>query len=165
MESGFYERPPGGTERSTVDIVRVGKRQGLRFICVSNEVVGVVTHWIGGKSVRCSEGACVCQDHPVEARWRGYLAGVGKGKTKIHLFEFTSGVEPDFHDFVRQHGTLRGTAVLLSRSGPRANGKLRVEFEDGLTRESDLPEAPDLVALLSRIYSTRLPEDNGKAEG
>lgn len=158
MPNGFHKEPPKGLGRSTIDIVRVAPGKGLSFVAVSDEHEGVVTHWIGGKSVRCSEEECICQTSPIEGRWRGYIAGVRHGASKLYLFEFTTSCAPDFKDFLRIHHTLRGTTVSLKRTSSKRNAKMRCAFSDAQVREADLPDPPDLVDLLARIYQTRIPE-------
>lgn len=155
MVKGFVTRLPDDMKPAGVDIVRCPPGKQLHFVCVSSVHLAILTHWVGGRAVRCLEDECECRDSHREVRPRGYVFGIGSKHGEVVLMEFTAACVNNYADYLEANGTLRGAKVTHYRRGSKPNGQLSVKFASERVNSGDLPAEGDLVDILCRIYDIR----------
>lgn len=155
MAKGFVTRLPDELRPAGVDIIRTPAGKSINFVCVSSVHLAILTHWIGGRAVRCLEDECECVDSHREVRPRGYVFGVGSRNGDVCLMEFTAACVNSYADYLEANGTLRGAKIQHYRRGNKSNGQLSVKFQSERVNECDLPAERDLVDILCRIYDVR----------
>lgn len=124
---------------------------------LSNQIVGVLTHFMDGRSSPHIEPAQACEPCKLtrqRPRWKGYLSAFVWGTSRICVFELTEGAyladerlrDPEFD--------LRGWVIRVERMTAHKRARVRVEWKEKIDA-SKLPPACDVVASLEVLWGLR----------
>lgn len=124
-EIKWAAKPPP-KQKTKVPIVRPKAAQTLRFFLLDQEVTGVWTHWIGGRTQPCLGEVCECVNWPASKmqRWKGYCMAVQKEGFPLCLVEITPEAYRDCSELQDTTRSLRGSLLTLRRLGTKPNGKV-----------------------------------------
>lgn len=152
-EGPFYARRPTPDRiKRKFDLVRVRAGKSIRGIMLAGDLVGAYTHYWGGRTVPCFAGECVACKRNVEVRWHGYLPLLALKQQSIAIVEITDGCVEVFDDWYRKHRSLRGALVEVRRREGKANNPLWADLQDGPIPATNLPDPPDVQAILERMW-------------
>jgi len=153
----FDRRPPVTDKAVQYRIYRVGTGAGLRIVCLSPDLLGIHTHWIGGGTRPClSGGVCLPCQHGVRRDWHAWVTGYDPTNGHIRIVELTENAAGPPARWIDSTGTLRGARLTLRRPGGRKTSPLVSEVEAGSVPAELLPPDADRVRCLLRLW--RLPD-------
>lgn len=158
----FCSRPNKEDLPSQWKIFRVPKTGLPTALVLSEDTEGAYVHYWKGRTRPCFQEGCEPCEQGNEARWRGYVA-VLIGHTRMtRILELTVPCIPEVERYMAEWRTLRGAIITLSRKGKVSNGELECVFSEKPVSSVNLPDAPDLVPHLRRIWKcthTPLPSE------
>jgi hypothetical protein len=125
------------------------------FVILSDRQFGGDMHFYGGRSIPCEGKECpYCAVHS-KTVWKGYLA-VWEPKTRgTGILEFTKPCLETIRTYRAAHGTLRTHSIQLNRAGRKINGALSAVLSPTTWAHADLPEPPDVIAILTKMWNQR----------
>lgn len=114
-----------------VELMRISPLTPLRAFIVSNEFVGVETHFIGGRTLPCigRKNGCTCADGTVSTRWKGYLGVEMPATGRLALVELTKKGLESCPEILAKNGALRGFRITIARTHKNKNSPQRIELE------------------------------------
>lgn len=128
----------------------------------SSDWIGVYTHWSRGRTIPCHKTGCEPCKEGCGRRWIGFL-GVWSPRTGGHrLWAFPAGPLSTLAAGLRERSTLRGLEVIIMRGNNKPNGPVLIRLVSAPVEGLTLPDEPDILACLGRIWQTA---DEGKADG
>lgn len=149
----FSDRPPQETSGYNFDIVRCPASGKLRAAITSETLVGCPTHFFRGHTVPCSGADCSACAEGLPWRWHGYVT-IFTSATHFHqLLELTAPPAEALAAYRQTHGTLRGCEIILNRTSPRPNGRVRIQTKPLDLTQMSLPSPPDLRLILATMWN------------
>lgn len=125
------------------------------FVILSPSQFGGDLHYYGGRSIACEGPSCpYCAVHSKRI-WKGYLAVWDAKHRTTGILEFTKPCLETIRAYKAAHGTLRTHAIELHRAGRKINGPLSCVLSPTTWANADLPEPPDVVACLTKMWNQR----------
>ncbi len=153
----FTNDPPKDPRGHGLPLRRCPTMKALRAIVTSSDLVGCATHYYGGRTVPCETKECEACLNGVPWRWHSYLSAWDPAN-KIHfLYESTARATEPFVQYRDAHGSLRGCDFRAQRMNARPNARVYVETKPADLEKIILPDAPDLIAVLSIIWNLPIP--------
>jgi hypothetical protein len=147
------ENPSPSPDRYAVRVTRLEPGQSAILRMLSVSILGLLTHWIKGRSVYCpGPDDCAGTNHRESAVWKGYVAAqLWQASTKLYydtVLEVTESAELDMRGRYR-----RGQLWCLSRTGSSRGKKCPVSAN--LVDSHDPASCPstfDPLPLLQQLY-------------
>lgn len=133
-------------------IMRVGTKGVSRLVIVSNELIGRFTHYWKGRTQPCLTDVCEACANGQAARWYGWLAVISETSGAKAIVEITYQGYVSVADTITFADTLRGRGMAIRRIPAKPNGKMRVEIRPHKTVPIELPNEPDIRAILERMW-------------
>jgi len=144
--------PPDRDRLQHLPLRRIGAQTSLKAAITSPAILGVLTHFMGGRTLACIQGDCPGCTAKLPQRWEGYL-GVWTTKPCKHIIlAVTPGAALGIGDTAPDPVNLRGLYLTVERLGRRANSRLQARVEEVELGQIKLPEIPDLKAHLLHIW-------------
>jgi len=139
-----------------IKLIKVRPNNTVRGFFLSDQVNGVSTHWMGGRTKPCIGAGNGCEGCKIglPIRAKGYIAVAVDSTAKIWLLEIT---EKAFDSNLRLCATsgLRGLYFEARRVGPNINSGLDIAIFDNKKPATPLPEDINVRAVLCRIWFGR----------
>lgn len=154
----FSPHPPLDSCRYVMRVLRTPTRGKLRLTVTSNTLLGTPTHWYTGRTLPCTGQDCEACQAGSSTRWHGYLAAYDPETQEHLLFEFTKKAALAFAAYRQRHNTLRGCEFLASRNAPKPNAQLVLRFKQSDIPDADLPQSPNLPAILCHLWGIPITE-------
>ena len=152
IEPDKIERASG----PSIKLVKVRASAPVKGFFVSDAVVGVKTHWLGGRTKPCfgTVNGCESCARGESIRAKGYIGVVTSNTMQVYLLEVT---EKAFDAELRLSATsgLRGCYFEARRTGKADNSGLVIEVFDNKKPAKELPPDIDIRAVLYRIWFGR----------
>ncbi len=156
----WSDGPPPDAPSTRFELRRVGTQPTLGFSTMEKPL-GVNVHYHRGRTKpHYQSGTCeACADGNTP-RWKGYLT-LYDPRTRDHwLQEFTPAAYDGLLLGIKAHGSLRGHQICFRRTRMKINAPLKSEVYVATIDLRTLPEAPDVVAILHRIWDIPLDEEH-----
>lgn len=154
----WTDGPPKKELRRMLRIAHAPKDGCLDLVILSDHLVGIWTHWVGGRTQPCSCGhGCVCERENVTSRWKGYLACCYVTNGKMCLAELTGEAARciSLQDSPLTGQPLRGLTLRLRRDRQSRGGRVIAGIVSGERFDTAaLPACPDVHAELVRIWTS-----------
>jgi hypothetical protein len=152
MEPRWTQLPPAPSNLPHLPLERAPAGAHFQRLITSDTILGVWTHFMGGRTLACITEECPgCQSN-LPRRWEGYLACVTPKPHRHIILALTPGAAIGIHDSAPSPDRLRGLLLVCERFGKRANARLRARVEPVELGQHPLPPAPDLKAHLLHIW-------------
>lgn len=162
------ERPSGPPTARVLDLVRCPPKGGLRGMITSPKILGIETHYWGGKTVPCGGSLCQACEEQQPARWHGYCGLLTPQPSRHVIVEITLQACEEIWRWEELNGEILGMKLSLARRADRVNGKILVQVDRIERGAYRLPAPPDLTKNLRIIWGIdarqpRAPEQPGDA--
>lgn len=148
----WSDRPRERDQMRSFTILRTPKGRDLRGIVLSDQHVGVYTHFWQGRTTVCRGDECEACRAGRAPRWYGYIYLWLRPLNQIAIFEFPQRAFDPFDAYFTQHGTQRGAMMTARRLNKKDNGPVQISFEAEPYTSSGMPTPVDLKAVLCRIW-------------
>lgn len=140
-------------KKSFIPILSPKVGQKIMAVAISNEILGIDTHYIDNRT-----RPCVCMENRCEGclkklplRWKAYLGVQDIASGKLGILELTVGAWLDCSELRSKQGKLRGRELLLQRIGKSRTGK--VQLMVGRVREDlQLQKEFDVFGALATVW-------------
>lgn len=157
-------RDNGQRKGESYRVIRAPTTGTIALQILSHRVTEVDTHWWNARTQGCRGDqcqACLAGELP---RRHGYLIAQNVQSRERVIVEVTEGPIDRLETAFSQSRTLRGWTIHLQRVGGKTNGKVIVKFMDQLevAQRDLLPQAPELQAVLHRIWGWTTAADQAK---
>jgi hypothetical protein len=138
------------------DILSPKPGKTLDLVILSDRVLGVETHFVGGRTKPCcgDECSCIGCQQKLQTRWKGYLVVWIANGTPQAIAELTTEAFRRCPPFHSSKTSLRGRKLKLTRPAGKPNGRVKAEVGDFVLGWQNLPLALDLECALYRIWFT-----------
>lgn len=134
--------------------LHVPVRGELRVAVVSESVVRYAGHWLGGGMRKCQGGTCGYCSRGIGSQWRTCFAVYDPSLRSLGCIELSKSAAGDLRAVAEEVGGLRGAGVRLFRDAEGVRGRIRVDGCFDVQRDpADLPEAPDVAAILRALWA------------
>lgn len=130
-------------------------------ISLTHDLVGCWTHFFRNRTVPCQKPRCPACDAQYPARWHAWLIGWNQRANTQFIFEMTAAISEVFADYRDHYGTLRGCQFTTWRPSKKPNGRIACELKPATLNGIILPEPPDLIAVLCKIWN--VPAEDAKS--
>lgn len=163
MEPRWDVPPPTPTNLPYLPLVRVPPGKPLSGLLTSQSVLGVWTHFLGGRTLPCMSSDCKGCEAQMPKRWEGYISLITPSPSKHILVALTPGAALGISDTAPDPLQLRGNLVIFERGGKRLNSRLRARVERVDFYQKMLPPEPNLKEHLVHIWGldqSQLGQDN-----
>jgi hypothetical protein len=148
----WTRRPPKDQAQRMWRIARCPTKGSLRVVILSHDLIGRQTHYYAGRTRPCTGPVCQACAKNQAPRWHGYIAAVDLANNNRLVVEVTAGVAERIGNEFEIYRTLRGLRMEMTRTSPRANGRIMSRFQSPATGTGVLPDAPDLRPILERLW-------------
>lgn len=138
-------------------IVRVETTENQLFLCFSEEMFGVWTHWRNGRSEACHANVEECNgcQEGFPKRWKGYLH-VHDFQHERHCFlELTPAGAQLLLAQVPSGKSLRGFRLQLRRTKGGKQGRLKVVLLEPIQSSVELPMALTPLEVLDFLWKSK----------
>jgi hypothetical protein len=156
---------PAHVSAPAATIFKIGGGQAKDFVILSSKVVGVYTHYVGGRTLPCTgkNGDCWIDHRKTSTRWQGWVAvsnlhSVAQWgylcltQTAFQRNEYLVGLAEN----------LRGLQLKVGRAGGEKNSLLFCSATGRYALMNRLPAEPDVKAFLMRLWGqVCIPDYNG----
>lgn len=154
----FSNDLPEDPKGPSLHLIRCPVMRPLVAIVTSADLIGCATHFYGGRTVPCTGEDCEAHLNGVPWRWHTYVS-IWVPTAKRHLlFESTARASEPFILFRKAHDSLRGCLFQAARVNSRVNARVYIETKPADLEALTLPDAPDLMKVLSIIWNIPLSE-------
>lgn len=168
MVSNPYRGPlrrvpcPNAPRVPYVKILRPKKGCTVRVVSLSQQIMGVEIHYRDRLSIPCTGVPHKCPGcvAVMPKKWRGYIVGLEQPQHKLWIVEFTPCAYRECLAMPAFGMSLRGRTIGLYRMRHSDRAKVQASVSDQRV-SYELPECPDLEALLQRIWGIEPEEDGG----
>lgn len=154
----FSSEPPEDPRGQTLQLCRTPAQRPIRLICTSTEMTGCRTHFWHGRTVPCFYPLCSPCGEGMPWRWHGWVGAYAPRTHQHLLFEVTAQASNAFKQYRKANGTLRGVAIEASRPSKQANGRLLLRLTACDVSGINLPDAPNVMAVLSILWNIKLED-------
>lgn len=142
-------------------IYRPKAGQCLRTICLSNSILGVLTHWIDGHEIPClrTSGKCVCSAAPVQVRWTGFLCCVlSDVRARPAILPITDHAARQCPLLVSSAKDLRGLQIHYAREKGGECAKCWARIVEPTVSDKSIPPAFDLWHALITVWKNHFDQ-------
>jgi len=156
-----WENRPDTSQTKLIPIISAPWHGKFWLVALNEDVLGVITHWVDGRTRPCygKENGCVCAAVMLERRWKGYLGAWEPRMGRLYLAELTIDCYRHLPFDLQPGGAgVRGRAFALYRQGERKNSPVRIEIGNILEDQSVLPKRIDVKEALMRIWGVLPPK-------
>lgn len=145
---------PPDSEGLMIEILSPGAGQEVRAVILSDQITGLITHFIGGRTRPCTGDPATCEGCQYQAakRWKGYLPCWSQGVGRYVLAELTTQAVRDCKELNTVNPLIRGKYLVLARPGKKPNGRVHAAVREIYTEPKKLPPAFDVIEALARIF-------------
>lgn len=148
----WIDSPGDEYSRPRWQLLRCKPTGAIRGIILSEKHVGTLTHYWKGRTVPHETTLCEACAAGRAPRPYCYLAiETGAARERVILELTATGFAPIIQ-YLTEKGSLRGALIEAWRVVAKPNGRLHVTIKPGNAHIAHLPPAPDLRALLCRIW-------------
>jgi hypothetical protein len=152
----FSNRPPEAAQGHSLPLHRTPATRPIFAVVTSDDLIGLPTHFYGGRTVPCDNEDCEPCSNSVPWRWHGYVSAIGIERRLHFLFEFTAQASDSFVAYKTKYGTLRGCQFKAYRLKKLPNARVMIETTPADLTKIQLPKAPDLPRTLCTIWGIPL---------
>lgn len=155
LPMAWSSKPPKESGPRPRTLWRAEAKKSRGGVILSEETLGVGTHYHQGRTVLCEDEGCELCLLYGPARWYGFWAvwhGTDKPAT---LFQFTSGVWHTVESYLQKWTNIRGAKFVAERANARHNSRVVLTIDRAEGNPDDLPKAFDVEGTLRKIW--RLP--------
>lgn len=124
--------PDDGDQNFGWTIKRAPTDSVLKLIILSNDILGIRTHFFRGRTCPCYIGKCEACEHNQLSRWKGYVLAVEQPSGAQCVFEFTPPAARTLDEARKKYGTMRGIQLYVARASKKPNAKVTVTVK-GIT--------------------------------
>lgn len=127
----------------------------IRGFLLSDELVGVNTHFYMDRTVPCKEpeSKCIGCQYGLHKRWKCYLGCWSKEMTRLVLVELTRKALEESLNIPKARTIFRrGLEIIVQRRGTKNNAPLLFELNANRNPGCELPKQFDIRAALERIW-------------
>lgn len=150
--NGFQIPSP---RRETTWIERVRPGDKFEGIILSPVLWGLLSHWNGKHSMKCTEHPATCagciNEMPLRGKWFLHVYDV-KRKECVFL-ELTGRAARQLEVAIPTPNEFRGYAIEVQRSGLAVNGRLNLRVKSPERTSSQLPKAEDPRAACEHLWA------------
>lgn len=130
--------------------LRAGARQ--RGLVTCDKFLEVETHFIGGRTLPCLDEGCAACDLKRPRRYEAFASVVWSHNTKHQIVRLTRNAMLMAKSALIDVCSPRGYVLEIERRTARANGRLVVTVDPTIVPGRKMPDAPDLLAHLARVW-------------
>lgn len=155
---GLYDTPAPGLAQPLYERYHITPGDEHRLICVSSRFVSIRTHYLDGRTTKCTgqHGACWYEGcSGLGGRWGAWIAVnvPGDEEQEIFLVTVTKVTVRNDARLRNEGGSLRGLTIGLKRKGKTMRTRLTGRILDDRPRVEKLPPEPDLYDCIERMLS------------
>lgn len=148
----FSDRPPVTRRCYTLPLVRTPSGRPLIAVVTSERLLGINTHFYGGRTIPCEDNECDACREGMPFRWHGYLGAYDWFRSRQFIFEVTAAGADQLLIYYQAMGTLRGCAFQATRRTRSPNSKVQIETKPADLSKIHMPEQPDIIKCLATIW-------------
>lgn len=149
----FNDRVPSNATRFQLTLIRCQQGGTIRAVITSPRIVGLYTHYFGGRTCPCVDVQCKACSEGFSARWHGYFGVWLAGKPQHKILELTANPCLAIQSYQDTYGTTRGALITVKRVGARQNGRVECVCEPCNRDKLSLPDEPNLINALATLWS------------
>ena len=151
-EIAWMEDPPKGPRLPHLPLTTVRASKEIRGLITCERILGVGTHFLGGRTQPHYKGHCAGCEALLPIRPEAYVSILTVKPTNHILCRLTLDPWNAILDQAPNRKMLRGLHVTLKRSGARDNSRLLAKIDEFDYSQVRLPEPPLLIAHLMLIW-------------
>lgn len=146
------------------EIIRTPTKRRVTFLCLSETVLIMPTHWIRNRTTPCDQhhlaGGC---QHESEMRWKCYVAVYAPPNGQTLILEMTDHGGESVIAAEKLYHCLRGRRITVWRSGTKDNSPVNALISPSIDPTVACPPCPDVKAFLLRMWYVRDPREENTA--
>lgn len=155
----WKDNPPAESRPAPYELRRVGLDPTTGF-ATGDTPLGVMVHFYKGRTRPCvGTQACEACENGNEARWKGYLTLFDPRSREHWIQEYTAQAHEGIKLGIVAHGSLRGHEICFRRQRRKPNSPMIAEVWIKTIDLRTLPSAPDVKAILRKIWDIPEPEE------
>jgi hypothetical protein len=155
----FQKNPPKSDDHGGWDILRADPTHPIPLTVVSSDFFGLRTHYHNGRTVPCIKDGCEACQAFKDSRWHGYLFAIKNNGHDRVIIEYTPPAHKQIEAGWKEHGTLRGLSIILSRTSNKANAKVSIAIRGLSPIAHRLPAEPFMWTTLAKIFGVAAVAD------
>lgn len=155
-DDGFFDEGPEESAAPLgLPVVRAPHKGCLVLTILSDHVLGCWTHFYRRRTQPCMGAECTICPHENTRRWYGWIIGYDVVRREKKLMEIPASVAINLRAYRAERSTLRGHSLKLFRKNDKSNGPVVGAIGQPKIDLSLLPECPDIVSLLCRLWQIK----------
>lgn len=154
----FARRPREKSSTMGLPLLRTPDKRSIGGIILSHDMIGTYLHYWKGRSRPHKEENCEPCAEGNGKRWKSYVIVQDVVDRKRGILEIPPYATDQVDEFFKQHRTLRGWRISLSRPNKRANGRVCATFHPAKFDEAVLGECPPLIPMLLRMWEMTMEQ-------
>lgn len=156
LHGDFLEEGPDDSAGPIgLPLARTPQSGCLVLTILSDHLLGCWTHYFRRRTQPCLGGECFICGTSSPRRWYGWLIGYDLSKGQKSIVEVPAAVALHLRSYREKHASLRGHRIKLFRKSSKPNGPVAVEMAPPKIDVAMLPECPDIVALLCKVWQIK----------
>lgn len=159
MATWTNRRPPT-SDAGPMQIVRVPPTAPVSGLISSTDLIGCHTHFYRNRTIPCEGNRCPACNDGYTARWHAWVGLYLRRRAQHVLFEVTAAGSEHLARYADHYGSLRGADLKATRPNGKPNGRVQIVLMPGDLNGIQLPDPPDVLAALSKIWNIPLPDLN-----
>jgi len=152
----IYDRIPADATKYSLHLMRCGQGATIHGIVTSSNLIGLHTHYFGGRTTPCLDTECKPCSSGFSSRWHGYFGVWLAGKPRHVLLEMTATPSLALQNYHDLHGTIRGAEIEVKRLGRRQNGRVQCTVWPADLSKLVIPPEPIILPALATLWSIPL---------
>lgn len=154
MMNLWSDAPRPGMTKNTFDIHRTPAKGHLKLHLTCDKAIGRPIHFWGGRSVPCLQsGGCEPCEKGRDYRWKCYVSAIHLGINDHVIYECTAPIHDRLHHAYLALGSIRGLKISTQRVGGSPCGRILMVTATSLDVPDNLPEAPDVAAVMEHVWA------------
>lgn len=158
MELSRSKMPPRPGPK--MDFLTIRNTDPADYIVLSEQIFAHDVHWIGTRTMPCTEGKPLCEycnmNKPI--RWRGYLHVIPYHQTgKQYFLCLTPAVGWEMLNEIEPGYSFRGKLLTVWRANKSASSLMLFRWKENHTTFRDLPPELDPGPFLDTVFRKRKP--------
>lgn len=150
------ERVPQKDEtRGGWTIKRADPERAVEYVIVSDDLLGVRTHYWRGRTIPCLIKCCEPCQAAHANRWHGYLLVINTLSHERVAFEFGPNNVELFDELRKQYGSLRGVKFVTARAQKKPNGRVVCVPRGKTENMAKLPSDEPIWPILAHLWGFR----------
>lgn len=158
LADGWSNEPRPQEQMYRVPLLRVRKGESLSVVFLVAMFPGRFLHWNGNRNVPCIENDCKMCANNYRRDWKMYGPVWLPGRDAVAMLELPYSALKYFQQQYMRHMTAYGFHAEIGRVGDNNKGKVVVQFRHAYKGATPLPEGPDPVAYMSRVWGIYHPD-------